>query len=158
MFVDTLSWLESNIPAESGAAIVHNDFRIGNVMWAARAPPQLLAILDWELATIGDPLLDIGYMAVCYPERGEPLSPTQELSAALLEAGFPSRSEILDRYAARSGRDLSGLGWYAAMAAWKMAVLFDFSHRRGHDPFYADPAKSVRFIEAANRFARGAGL
>jgi aminoglycoside phosphotransferase (APT) family kinase protein len=153
MFVDMLEWLQTNIPAESGATIVHNDFRIGNIMWAARTPPQLLAILDWELATIGDPLLDVGYMAVCYPERGELMTPTQELSAALLESGFPSRSEIFDRYAARSGRNLSGLGWYAAMAAWKMAVLFDFSHQRGQDPFYTDPMKSVRFIEAARSFA-----
>jgi aminoglycoside phosphotransferase (APT) family kinase protein len=157
MFVDMLEWLRSNIPAESGATIVHNDFRIGNIMWAVHTPPQLLAILDWELATIGDPLLDLGYMAVCYPERGNSLTPTQELSAALLEPGFPSQSEIFDRYAAKSGRDLSDLGWYAAMAAWKMAVLFDFSHQRGQDPFYADPMKSVRFIEAANRFAWRAG-
>jgi len=157
MFTDMLKWLRNNIPTESGATIVHNDFRIGNVMWAAHAPPKLLAILDWELATIGDPLLDVGYMAVCYPQRGEPLTPTQEMSAALMERGFPSRSEIFDRYAARSGRDLSGLGWYAAMAAWKLAVLFDFSHQRGQDAFYADANKSVRFIEAANSFAGQTG-
>jgi aminoglycoside phosphotransferase (APT) family kinase protein len=153
MFVDMMEWLRANIPADSGATIVHNDYRLGNVMWDAQAPPRLSAILDWELATIGDPLLDLGYMAVCYPERGEALTPTQELSAVLLEPGFPSRSEIFERYAARSGRDLSGLGWYAAMAAWKMAVLFDYSHRRGQDPFYTDPTQSLRFIEAANGFS-----
>ncbi|WP_428249530.1 phosphotransferase family protein [Ferrovibrio sp.] len=154
-FVALLDWLRRYCPPESGAAIVHNDYRLGNVMWQAEAPPRLLAILDWELATIGDPLLDIGYMAVCYPMPGEALTPNQELSAAFLAPGFPTRAQIFARYAERSGRNLSGLPWYAAMAAWKMAVLYDYSHRKGHDPFYADPSQAQRFIAAGWRFAEG---
>jgi aminoglycoside phosphotransferase (APT) family kinase protein len=153
-FLGLLDWLRKHCPPESGAAIVHNDYRLGNVMWSAEPPPRLLAILDWELATIGDPLLDLGYMAVCYPMPGEALTPNQELSAAFLAPGFPTRAEIFARYAMRSGRDLSGLHWYAAMAAWKMAVLYDFSHQKGHDPFYADPGQAQRFIVAGQGFAK----
>jgi aminoglycoside phosphotransferase (APT) family kinase protein len=147
--------LKARVPKESGAAIVHNDYRLGNVIWSAQAPPRLLAVLDWELATIGDPLLDLGYMACCYPAEGEEPTPTQELSAALLAPGFPSRTEIFARYAEVTGRDLSHLGWYAAMAAWKLAVLYDYQHRLGRDAYYRDATQAPRFIAAAERFASG---
>lgn len=151
---DMASYLKDNIPVESGAAIIHNDYRLGNVIWSETQPPQLLAILDWELATIGDPLLDLGYMACCYPVAGETLTPTQELSAALLQPGFPARGEIFARYGQQTGSDLSRLGWYAAMAAWKLAVLYDYQHRIGRDAYYSDATQAPRFIAAAERFAR----
>lgn len=147
-------WLAARVPAESDATIVHNDYRLGNVMWAPGVPPRLAAVLDWELATLGDPLLDVGYLVVCYPDRTGPLTPTMELSGAFRAPGFPSLSDLLGRYAATSGRDLAGLGWYAAMAAWKMAVLYDYSHRQGKDSYYADPEQSQRFIALAEQLAQ----
>jgi aminoglycoside phosphotransferase (APT) family kinase protein len=152
---DMAAHLKSTAPAESGAAIVHNDFRLGNVIWSEKTPPRLLAILDWELATIGDPLLDLGYAACCYPMRGEPLNPTQELSAAMLGDGFPSREEMVQHYAVATGRDVSRLGWYAAMAAWKLAVLYDYQHRLARDAYYEDATQAPRFIASAELFARG---
>jgi len=151
---DMATHLRSTVPPESGEAIVHNDFRLGNVIWSEPEPPRLLAILDWELATIGDPLLDLGYFACCYPVRGERLNPTQGLSAAMLGEGFPSREEVVARYAEVTGRDVSGLGWYAAMAAWKLAVLYDYQNRQGRDAYYADATQAHRFIASAERFAR----
>ncbi len=151
---DMAAHLKAHVPGESGAAIVHNDYRLGNVIWSQQGPPRLLAILDWELATIGDPLLDLGYMACCYPVAGEELTPTQELSAALLGPGFPAREAVFARYAEATGRDISGLGWYAAMAAWKLAVLYDYQHRLGRDAYYEDATQARRFIAAAERFAR----
>lgn len=147
-------WLAARVPAESDATLVHNDYRLGNVMWAPGLPPRLAAVLDWELATLGDPLLDVGYLAICYPDPAQELTPTMQLSAAFLAPGFPPRVEVLRRYAQRSGRDLSGLNWYAAMAAWKMAVLYDFSHRQAKDSYYADPEQSQRFIAAGWRMAQ----
>jgi|SRR5579875_354111 len=152
---DMADFLKARVPQEAAAAIIHNDYRLGNVIWSEDSPPRLRAILDWELATIGDPLLDLGYMVCCYPVPGEELTPTQELSAAFLEPGFPAREEILNRYSEVTGRDLSGLGWYAAMAAWKLAVLYEYQHRLGQDPYYDDATQAVRFIRAAERFARG---
>ncbi len=152
---DMAAHLRATVPAESGSAIVHNDFRLGNVIWSLAAPPRLLAILDWELATIGDPLLDLGYLACCHPVHGEDLTPTQQLSAALLGDGFPPRESMIEHYAKITGRDVSRLGWYAAMASWKLAVLYDYQHRLGRDSYYEDPTQAPRFIAAAERFARG---
>lgn len=146
------SRLRQTIPPEAGDAIVHNDFRLGNVIWSQNAPPRLLAILDWELATIGDPLFDLGYTVCCYPVRGEQMNPTQELSAAMLAEGFPPQEDLVARYAAATGRDVSQLGWYAAMAAWKLAVLYDYQHRLGRDAYYADATQAPRFIASAERF------
>jgi aminoglycoside phosphotransferase (APT) family kinase protein len=72
---DMAARLRAGAPPESGAAIVHNDFRLGNVIWSIEAPPRLMAILDWELATIGDPLFDLGYVACCCPMPGETAQP-----------------------------------------------------------------------------------
>ena len=151
---DMAAHLKSTVPAESGEAIVHNDFRLGNVIWSQGSPPKLLAILDWELATIGDPLFDLGYAACCYPMPGEELNPTQELSAAMLGQGFPSREEFVARYAEATGGDVSRLPWYAAMAAWKLAVLYDYQHRLARDAYYEDATQAPRFIATAERFAR----
>jgi aminoglycoside phosphotransferase (APT) family kinase protein len=151
---DMAGHLRSTVPPESGAAIVHNDFRLGNVIWSEPSPVRLLAILDWELATIGDPLLDLGYTVCCYPVSGEELNPTQELSAAMLGDGFPTRRQLIDRYAEATGADVSRLGWYAAMAAWKLAVLYDYQHRLGRDAYYTDATQAPRFIATAERFAR----
>ena len=152
-FEALLAWLVANAPAESGGTIVHCDYRLGNVIWSAVAPARLLAILDWELATLGDPLLDVGYLAMCHPTPGEPMTPVQELSAALAEPSFPTRDEVLARYAARSGRDLSALPWFMAMTAWKTGVLYEYSRLKGHDRYYADADKPLRFFAAARRFA-----
>lgn len=151
---DIAAFLASTVPPESGATIVHNDYRLGNVIWSEASPPRLLAILDWELATIGDPLLDLGYAACCYPVAGEELNPTQELSAAMLAEGFPSREAFVARYAEATGRDVSRLPWFAAMAAWKLAVLYDYQHRLARDAYYDDATQAPRFIATAERFAR----
>jgi aminoglycoside phosphotransferase (APT) family kinase protein len=149
------AWLEANVPPESGATLVHNDYRIGNVILGATG--RVAAVLDWELATLGDPLFDLGYLLACWPVAGEPLTPTAALSTAALDPGYPTRDELVARYAEVTGRDVSGLTWYVVLALWKLAVLFEYSHRRtvaGHgDPYYADPALVRSFIEASSRTA-----
>jgi aminoglycoside phosphotransferase (APT) family kinase protein len=151
------SWLQERVPEESGATVVHNDFRIGNVIVAAGPPGSVLAVLDWELATIGDPLIDVAYFLASVPDPDAPLTPTQELATAMLGHGYPSRKELSDRYAERSGRDLTGLPWYTALVHWKLAVLYEYGRRRAirgvGDPYYADPAKVQSFLEAAHAAA-----
>jgi aminoglycoside phosphotransferase (APT) family kinase protein len=156
-FVPLDRWLMEHIPAESGAAIVHNDFRIGNVVIASQRPPQIEAVLDWELATIGDPLFDLGYFVASVPEPGVTLTPTELFGTAMLEAGYPSRAELTERYAARTGRDVSALSWYVVLALWKLAVLYEYGHRRAilgiGDPYYTDRQLVQSFIQAAHRTA-----
>jgi len=150
-FAEVDGWLEAHVPVESGATLVHNDYRLGNVVLGPDG--RVAAVLDWELATIGDPLLDVGYFLASWPEQGEPLTPTAELGAAVLEPGYPSRADLAQRYTARTGRDLENLRWYTTLALWKLAVLYEYSHRRavaGHgDPYYADPALVRSFLDAA---------
>jgi aminoglycoside phosphotransferase (APT) family kinase protein len=150
-------WLADRVPAESGAAIVHNDYRIGNLVLAPDAPGRVLAILDWELATIGDPLFDLGYFLASIPEPDAPQTPTEELGRAMLEPGYPSRAELAERYAARSGLPLDNLPWFEALALWKLAVLYEYGRRRAADgvgdDYYADPALVQSFLDAAHRAA-----
>ncbi len=146
-------WLSANVPPEAGEAIVHSDFRLGNVMLANDLPARILAVLDWELATIGDPLLDVGYFLSSYPEPGGERTPTQELGLASTEPGYPSRAELAERYARTTGFDISNLRWYTVMANWKLAVLYEYARRRGEDRYYADPSLVERFLAAAHREA-----
>lgn len=150
-------WLAAHVPTESGASIVHNDYRLGNVVLAPDPPGRIAAVLDWELATIGDPLFDVGYFLASVPEPGVPLTPTAELGAAMLEEGYPERTELADRYRRRTGRALNGLAWYTALALWKLAVLYEYGRRRAvegaGDAYYADPALVRSFLDAAHRAA-----
>ncbi len=156
-FTEITQWLTAHTPPESGAALVHCDYRIGNVILAPGTPGRIAAVLDWELATLGDPLFDVGYLLATVPEPGRPHNPTAELSAALLEEGYPSKTELAQRYSERTGRDLSNLDWYTCLALWKLAVLYEYSRRRVHDgigdPYYADPALVQRFLADARRTA-----
>lgn len=149
-------WLHTHLPAESGTSIVHNDFRIGNMIIDVGAG-TVAAVLDWELATIGDPLADLGYLLTSYPVTGEPLVPTAAMGTATLEPGYPSRSELLDRYAERTGADVSNVNWYAALAMYKLAALYEYSRRRFEegigDPYYADPDMVASFLDAGERCA-----
>jgi aminoglycoside phosphotransferase (APT) family kinase protein len=150
-------WLASHVPRESGAAIVHNDYRIGNVVLAPSPPGRVAAVLDWELATVGDPLLDVAYFLASVPVPGEPRTPVQDMGAAMLEGGWPGREELAARYAERTGADLGGLAWYTVMALWKLAALYEFSRRRaasdGGDAYYADQGLVTSFLRAAHRAA-----
>jgi aminoglycoside phosphotransferase (APT) family kinase protein len=149
-------WLLSHAPLESAISIVHNDFRIGNMI-IDLAAGRVAAVLDWELATIGDPLADLGYLLASWPVQGEPVVPTAAMGTAVLEPGYPSRAALLDRYADRTGADLSGLNWYAALAMYKLAALYEYSRRRFEDgvgdPYYDDPKLVASFLDAGERLA-----
>jgi aminoglycoside phosphotransferase (APT) family kinase protein len=148
------NWLDAHLPPESGIAIVHNDFRIGNMIVDIEIG-GVAAVLDWELATIGDPLADLGYLLASYPAPGEPMVPTSAMATAVLEAGYPGRTELIDRYADRTGADVSGINWYATLAMYKLAALYEYSRRRFEsgvgDPYYADPGMVSSFLAAGER-------
>ena len=85
-----------------------------------------MAIFDWELATIGDPLADVGYLTVTWVEPGDPDDTMfSSLSAVTRREGFPSRDELIARYEERSGRSMGSLNWYQALALWKAAVFME---------------------------------
>jgi aminoglycoside phosphotransferase (APT) family kinase protein len=114
--------LEANLPAQVGPArIVHGDFRLDNVVLSPAG--QVLAVLDWELCTLGDPLADVGLLLVYWAEPGDQTLPLG--TAPTIMAGFPGRAAITEAYATRSGRDLARLDVYVAFASWKLAVILE---------------------------------
>jgi aminoglycoside phosphotransferase (APT) family kinase protein len=113
--------LRANPPAGSGGAIVHGDFRLDNCIMARPMPPSVAAVLDWELATLGDPLADLGLLLFYWRESGEAV-PVLTPAPSILP-GFPPRSYLADRYAKRTGADLSDLTAYLALAHFKFAVI-----------------------------------
>ena len=123
-------WLAANMPESPEATIVHGDFRLGNTMFAEGAPARLIAVLDWEMATIGDPLADIGYMTATWSERDEPTGTMFDLNTVTRGEGFFTRDQLLARYEELSGRSMSDLRWYQALAIWKAAVFMEGNYKR----------------------------
>jgi aminoglycoside phosphotransferase (APT) family kinase protein len=124
-------WLAANLPESPPATIVHGDFRLGNTMVANDAPGRLIAIFDWELSTIGDPLADLGYLTVTWVQPGDPQDTMfSSLSAVTRREGFPSRDELIAYYEQRTGRSMSDLRWYQALALWKAAVFMEGNYKR----------------------------
>ncbi len=124
-------WLGLNMPESPESTIVHGDYRLGNVMMADSAPAELVAIFDWELSTIGDPLADVGYLTVTWVEPDDPQDTMfANLNAVTRSGGFLTREEIIARYEERSGRSMSALNWYQALALWKAAVFMEGNYKR----------------------------
>ncbi len=122
-------WLAAHMPESPGATIVHGDYRLGNVMFASDAPARLIAVFDWELATIGDPLADLGYMTITYAEAEDLTGSIFDLSSVTREEGFLKRDELVARYEERTGRSMSDLRWYQALALWKSAVFMEGNYK-----------------------------
>jgi aminoglycoside phosphotransferase (APT) family kinase protein len=131
-------WLAANLPQSPAATIVHGDYRLGNTIFAAHAPAQLVAILDWEMATIGDPLADIGYLMIHWVQASDPPS-RFTLNTVTSQPGFPSRSEMVTRYEQRSGRSVQSLDWYVTLAMWKAAVFMEGNYKRAMAGTTDDP-------------------
>jgi len=124
-------WLAANLPESPPATIVHGDYRLGNTMVADDPPARLVAVFDWELATIGDPLADLGYLTVTWVAPDDPGDTMfSALSAVTRQSGFPTREQIVARYEEKSGRSMSALHWYQALALWKAAVFMEGNYKR----------------------------
>ncbi len=146
-------WLAANLPQSPAATIVHGDFRLGNTMFAADAPARLTAIFDWEMATIGDPLADVGYLLMHWTQPGDQLGKFN-LNNVTLRPGFPTRAELTARYEERSGRRIEAVDWYATLALWKAIVFMEGNYKRAiagstDDPYLKSFGDGV--IEIADR-------
>jgi aminoglycoside phosphotransferase (APT) family kinase protein len=134
------AWLAANMPTSGPATIVHGDFRLGNTMYASTAPARLVAVLDWEMATIGDPLADIGYLCMMWSEPGDPESGLRaHLGNVTRAEGFPTRAEMIARYEERSGRSMNNIRWYTTLALWKSVVFMEGNYKRAVAGMTDDP-------------------
>jgi aminoglycoside phosphotransferase (APT) family kinase protein len=124
------AWLAERLPRSGPATVVHGDYRLGNAIYATDAPATLRAILDWEMAALGDPLADVGYLGAIWIERDDPHRGMFELSSVTRADGFPTREELVARYEASSGRTVTDIRWYRALALWKVAIFMEGNYRR----------------------------
>jgi len=125
--------LEAAIPEQGPATIVHGDYRLDNMIVSERG--EVRAVLDWELCTLGDPLADVGLLVV-YWNRPWGVAPGNY-------PGFPPIDELIDRYAQRSGRDLSDLDFYVAFGSWKLAAIIEGVHARYVSGAYGEEARTA---------------
>jgi aminoglycoside phosphotransferase (APT) family kinase protein len=153
-------WLAERVPASPPATIVHGDYKLDNVVLGPDRPVEVVAILDWEMSTIGDPLADLGYLLSFWREPGDPPDPVPIEQVELTRLpGFLGREDLVRRYEERSGRRVGDLTWYEVLATWKLAILLEGSYARHlagvtDDPFFSQleegvPALGRRALEVA---------
>jgi aminoglycoside phosphotransferase (APT) family kinase protein len=137
-FDATGAWLAEHLPESPPSTVVHGDYRLGNVMFADEAPSRLVGVFDWEMATIGDPLSDVGYLLMTWSEADDP--PRHfELAPVTRREGFPGREAIVARYEELSGRSMPNVRWYTALAYWKATVFMEGNYRRALEGRSDDP-------------------
>jgi aminoglycoside phosphotransferase (APT) family kinase protein len=148
--------LAAELPEPLPATVVHGDYRLGNTMVGLEDPARIQAVLDWEMGAIGDPRADVGYLLATYSEPGGPPSALGTSPVTAL-AGFPSRRELVERYAARSGRDVEPLAWFEALALWKAAVFCEAIYGRFlRGELGAEDARAARFEQGVPYLAEAA--
>jgi aminoglycoside phosphotransferase (APT) family kinase protein len=154
--------LAARVPTRQGpATIVHGDYRLDNLILSPAG--EVLAVLDWELCTLGDALADVGLLLVYWSEPGDDVLPLSSAPTAL--PGFPSRAEVAAAYAGGSGRDLSELDFYVALGYWKLAVILEGvyarsvmgAYGRGDDSYQAFTAVVTQLAERALEATTHAG-
>lgn len=117
--------LEARIPPSPAPTLVHNDFKLDNVMIDPRDPSRIVAVLDWEMCTTGDPLVDVGLLLAYWPRPDDPVARQLAISSITTHPGFYSREEVLARYVDRTGRDVSHIGFYETFALYKLCVVLE---------------------------------
>ena len=144
---DVIRWLEEHLPASGKPTLVHNDFKLDNVMLAEDDPERVGAVLDWEMSTVGDPLADLG-LTLCYWAwaNGDEVR-TAGIPAITLQPCWFSRDEFLERYAAKTGRDVSAIGYYEVLGVFKLAVIVQQIYVR----FHRGQTNDERFREFGGR-------
>ncbi|GAB3072192.1 phosphotransferase family protein [Nocardioides zeae] len=133
--------LASTLPVQGPAAVVHNDFKLDNCQFAPDDPTRVTSVFDWDMATLGDPLTDLGTLLNYWPDPA-----VVSILPGVDELGLPSKEEVVAAYGARLGRDLSGgdLAWYEAFGYWKTAVILQQLYARFVRGETSDPRMAGR--------------
>ena len=120
---DVIAWIERDVPDSPQVSLIHNDFKLDNLMVANDDPARAVAVLDWDMCTRGDPLMDLGTLLNYWTDPQDPESWRNATFMPTDKPGFPNRMEIARRYGARTGFDMSRLTWYRVFGAFKIAVI-----------------------------------
>jgi aminoglycoside phosphotransferase (APT) family kinase protein len=148
------NWIEQHMPPTGAAALIHNDYKYDNTVLNPNNPTEIIGVLDWEMSTIGDPLTDVG-TALAYWVDPNDSSELQEIRwGPTTCAGSLSRSELVGRYARKTGRDTSHMPFYLAFARFKVAVIVQQIYYRYHHGLTRDP-RFARMPEVVKALLRG---
>ncbi|MGM7668034.1 phosphotransferase family protein [Microbacterium sp. A93] len=147
-------WLRMNRPTTWEPGLMHGDFHFHNLMYSGDNPVEVVAVLDWEMATIGDPLLDLGYMLIAWHPEGDDMRAGRNLPIDLM----PSRAEILDRYSERTGRSTQDIDYYVVLARWKMAIILEGSFARYSAGEWDDPVGAILGVLSADYMRKAGSL
>jgi aminoglycoside phosphotransferase (APT) family kinase protein len=155
---EAAAWLADRVPASQPPGVIHGDYKLDNVMLAPSPPVELIAVVDWEQSTVGDPLVDLGWMLGLWAESGDAAS-VSGVSPFAGHADVPTRRELLDRYADRSDRDVTNVDYYCVLGMFKLACVMEGSFARfragtSDDAYFASlehgvPALARRALEFA---------
>jgi aminoglycoside phosphotransferase (APT) family kinase protein len=123
-------WLRGHRPGEPDPALCHGDYKLDNVLFAPEPPPRLLAVVDWEMSAIGDPLVDLAWALIFHPgpEGTMPLGRLKD--PAFSPGSLPDRRCLIERYSEASGRDTQSMEWYEVFARWKLAIVLEGSYAK----------------------------
>lgn len=124
-------WLRDHRPLDFVPGLMHGDYQFANVMYRHGAPARLAAIVDWEMGTVGDPKLDLGWMVQSWPEDTD--HPGESEMSYVDMRGMPSRAEVVEHYAKVSGRQVDDLDYYLVLAKWKLAIVLEQGFQRAGD-------------------------
>jgi aminoglycoside phosphotransferase (APT) family kinase protein len=123
------AWLRNHRPIDFIPGLMHGDYQFANVMYKHGAPARMAAIVDWEMGTVGDPKLDLGWMVQSWPEETD----EQSAMSYVDMRGMPSRTQVVEHYAKVSGRQVDDLDYYLVLAKWKLAIVLEQGFQRAGD-------------------------
>jgi aminoglycoside phosphotransferase (APT) family kinase protein len=148
------TWLRERQPSDFSPGIMHGDYHAANVMFS-HTGPEVVAIVDWEMCTIGDPLLDLGWMlATWYLPGTEPVLPNEFMTAGGLATG----DELVARYAQNTTRDLSDIDWYAVLSCFKLGIILEGTHARAAAGLAPKEIGDVLHTATVRLFERAAAI
>jgi aminoglycoside phosphotransferase (APT) family kinase protein len=125
------SWLRAHQPLDFVPGLMHGDYQFANVMYQHGAPARLAALVDWEMGTVGDPKLDLGWMVQSWP--ADTNAPAESEMSYVDMRGMPSRDQVVAHYAEVSGRQVDDLDYYLVLAKWKLAIVLEQGFQRAGD-------------------------
>jgi aminoglycoside phosphotransferase (APT) family kinase protein len=146
-FYEIHEWLKARIPQKPRASLVHNDYKLDNMMVSADDPATPVAVFDWDMCTMGDPLADVGTLLGYWIEAGDGPARTAFPTMPTLEPGWYTRREVSEHYARRTGIDVRDLHFYEVFANWKTAVVIQQIYVR----FHRGQTQDVRFKDYGTR-------
>jgi len=127
-FDEAAAWLRAHRPLDYIPGLMHGDYQFANVMYRHGAPAQLAAIVDWEMGTVGDPKLDLGWVVQSWPD--DTMADSAGASGYVDMYGMPSRADVLDHYRTVSGRQVDDIDYYIVLAKWKLGVVLEQGFQR----------------------------